>query len=91
MRKWSASVTAKSDALDLEEGVFTLEDPIAIAASLKRSADRSTRRKARSAYGSAMSMLTFYINRSGENLGKRQRRVLERAKEELRRLYGRPG
>ncbi len=91
MRKWSAAVTAKSDALDLEAGVFALEDPVAIAASLKRSADRSTRRKARSAYGSAMSMLTFYINRSGKNLSKRQRRILERAKEELRRLYGRPG
>ena len=91
MRKWSAAVTAKSDALDLEAGVFTLGDPLAIAASLKRSADRSTRRKARSAYGSAMSMLTFYINRSGKNLSKHQRRVLERAKEELRRLYGRPG
>lgn len=89
MRKWSAGVTAKSDALDLEPGVFTLSDPRAIAASLKRSADRSRRRKARSAYGSAMSMLTFYINRAGRHLSSRQRAILEDAKRELRLLYGR--
>ncbi len=90
MKKWSAAVTAKSDALDLEPGVFTLEDPRAIAESLKRSADGSARRKARSAFGSAMSMLTFYLNRAGKHLSRRQRSTLERAKDELRLLYGRP-
>lgn len=89
VNKWSAEVTAKSDALDLEPGVFVLTDPRAIAESLKRSADRSTRRRAKSAYASAMSMLTFYVNRSGAHLEPRQRRILERAKDELRRVYGR--
>lgn len=87
-RKWSAEVTARSDALDLESGVFTERDPKAIALSLKRSAERSTRRKSEP-YRSAMSMLTFYLNRAGRNLPESQKRVLERAKEELRRLYGR--
>jgi len=91
MRKWSAEVTARSDALDIEPGAFTLADPRAVAASLKRSADRSRRRKARSAYASAMSMLNFYINRAGKHLDRRQRAVLEAAKDELRRLYRRPG
>lgn len=88
-RKWSARVTRESNALDLEEGVFTWRDPRRIARSLKRSAEASRRRKA-DAFRSAMSMLTFYINRAGSNLDDRQRAVLERAKGELRRLYGRP-
>ena len=84
--KWSARVTRESHALDLEEGVFTWTDPKRIARSLKASADASRRRKA-SAFRSAMSMLVFYINRAGTNLDTDQRRVLERAKVELRDLY----
>ena len=89
-RRWSQRVTRRSNALDLEEGVFTLSDPRAIARSLKRSADRSRRRKS-SPFQSAMSMLSFYINRSGRQLPAAQRRRLERAKDELRRLYGKAG
>ncbi len=85
---WSKDVTEKSNALDLERDVFTLSDPQAIARSLKRSADRSRRRKT-SPYRSAMSMLTFYINRAGKNLSKKQLKVLEAAKDELRAAYGR--
>jgi hypothetical protein len=85
--KWSARVTRESSALDLEEGVFTWSDPVKIAASLKRSADASTRRKA-PPFRSAMSMLVFYVNRAGRSLDQRQRAVLERAKDELRKLYG---
>jgi hypothetical protein len=87
-RRWSARVTAESNALDLERNVFTYDDPTRIARSLKRSAERSHRRKS-DPYRSAMSMLTFYINRAGDNLGERQRRVLERAKVELRKAFGR--
>ena len=87
-RYWTARVTRESNALDLEEGVFTWGDPRRIAESLKRSAEESTRRKA-DPFRSAMSMLVFYINRAGRKLDKRQKRVLEQAKEELRRLYGR--
>jgi hypothetical protein len=86
-QKWSQEVTETSDALDLEEGVFTWDDPERIAASLKRSAEESTRRKG-SVLQSAMSMLTFYINRAGEQLDADQRQVLEDAKDELRRLCG---
>ncbi len=85
---WSAEVTQKSFALDLEEGVFALADPAAIALSLKRSAEASTRRKA-GPFQSAMSMLNFYINRAGKNLPAKRKRILEQAKAELRRLYGR--
>jgi hypothetical protein len=81
-------VTQRSNALDLEANVFTLRDPQAIAESLRRSAERSQRRKA-GPYQSAMSMLTFYINRAGRNLDAPQRRTLEQAKDALRRLYGR--
>jgi hypothetical protein len=81
-------VTETSNALDLEAGVFTWSSPRAIARSLKRSAELSTRRKA-GAYQSAMSMLNFYINRAGRNLDLKQRRILERAKDELRRAFGR--
>ncbi len=77
-----------SDALELEPGVFKADDPRRIARSLKRSAERSRRRKA-DPFRSAMSMLTFYINRGGRNLGRARRRVLDRAKEELRRVFGR--
>lgn len=87
--RWSDEVTRASHALELEEGVFTWHDPRRIARSLKRSADASTRRKA-SPFRSAMSMLVFYINRAGSNLDDAQRAVLEQAKEELRRLYGKP-
>ncbi len=87
-RKWSAAVMRRSDALDLEQGVFAGRDPKRIAQSLKRSAGRSTRRKA-GPYQSAMSMLNFYINRGGRNLPAARKRILERAKDELRRLYGR--
>jgi len=87
-RRWSQRVTETSDALTLEEGVFTWRDPRRIAESLKRSADRSRRRKG-TPFQSAMSMLSSYINRAGRQLDARQRRVLEQAKVELRRLYGR--
>jgi hypothetical protein len=80
-------VTKESSALDLEAGVFTLESPKAIARSLKRSAERSQRRKA-SPYQSAMSMLTFYINRAGRHLTKTEHARLEAAKDELRILFG---
>jgi len=85
-KKWSAKVTRESHALDLEEGVFTWKDPKRIARSLKKSADMSTHRKA-SPLSSAMSMLVFYINRAGTNLDDDQRRILERAKVALRKLY----
>jgi hypothetical protein len=81
-------VTERSNALDLEPGVFALDDPRKIARSLKRSADRSARRKAGS-FQSAMSMLSFYLNRAGTNLSAVRRRRLEAAKGELRKLYGR--
>jgi hypothetical protein len=84
---WSGRVTRESNALDLEPGVFRLATPHAIAESLRRSAERSDRRKA-PAFRSAMSMLVFYINRAGGNLSEERRRVLERAKGELRKLYG---
>ena len=86
--KWSAEVTEHSDALDLEEHVFEQHDPKAIAASLKRSAERSDRRKAEP-FRSAMSMLTFNINRAGKNLPDKQKKVLEDAKDELRAAFGR--
>jgi hypothetical protein len=86
--RWSRHVTTHSNALDLDPGVFTWTDPREIAASLKRSAERSQRRKG-TPYQSAMSMLTFYINRAGRGLSERQRRVLERAKQELRAQFGR--
>jgi putative cell wall-binding protein len=87
-KRWSQNVTEGSDALDLEEGVFTWKDPARIARSLKRSAESSDRRKS-SPYRSAMSMLTFYVNRAGKELGDDQREVLERAKDELRKAFGR--
>jgi hypothetical protein len=87
-RKWSADVTKHSNALDLAPGVFALKNPKRIAASLRHSAETSRRRKV-DAFRSALSMITFYVNRAGTNLSARQRRTLMRAKDELRRLYGR--
>lgn len=85
---WSQEVTFKSNALDLEEGVFTWKNPRRIAQSLKKSAEESTRRKALP-FQSAMSMLNFYINRAGKNLNSKQRQILEQAKEQLRIIFGR--
>jgi uncharacterized protein DUF3175 len=87
-RRWSARVTRESDALDLQKGVFSQRSPKAIASSLKRSAERSNRRKA-DAYRSALSMLTFYINRAGKNLPASRKKVLQRAKDELRKQFKR--
>lgn len=88
-RYWSADVMQRSDALDLEQGVFKQRSARKIAESLKRSAEASHRRKA-SPFQSAMSMLNFYLNRGGKTLSATRRAVLERAKNELRKLYGRP-
>lgn len=85
-KRWSQEVTTHSNALDLDEGVFSLDSAKSIAASLKRSAEHSNRRKA-SPFQSAMSMLNFYINRAGKNLPATRKRVLSNAKTELRRLY----
>ena len=90
-KKWSQDVTEHSDGLDLEAHIFESEDPKKIADSLKRSAEHSHRRKAEP-YRSAMSMLTFYMNRAGKNLPAKQKKVLEAAKDELRKDFGRaPG
>ncbi|MFA6156236.1 DUF3175 domain-containing protein [Mesorhizobium sp.] len=87
-KNWSADVTEHSDAMDLEDHVFESDDARKIAASLKRSAEHSNRRKAEP-FQSAMSMLNFYINRAGKNLPAARRRVLEDAKDELRAVFGR--
>jgi len=87
-KRWSNKVTQASNALSLEPGVFTKKDPKEIARSLKRSAEASTRRKSEP-FRSAMSMLVFYVNRAGKNLSQAQRKRLEKAKDELRKLYGR--
>ena len=87
-KRWSARVMRTSNALDLEHGVFTKRSPRAIARSLKRSAEHSRRRKS-APFRSAMSMLNFHINRGGKGLSRTQRERLERAKGELRKLYGR--
>jgi uncharacterized protein DUF3175 len=88
-KRWSQHVTETSDALDLQAGVFSLAGPQEIARSLKRSAERSRRRKS-DPFRSAMSMLVFYINRAGKNLPRERRAILEQAKDELRELYHRP-
>ena len=85
---WSDKVTKYSNALDLEQGVFTFKNPKKIALSLKKSAEQSNRRKAKP-FQSAMSMLNFYINRAGKNLPKNQKRVLEQAKTELCKVFSR--
>ncbi|TKT69717.1 DUF3175 domain-containing protein [Aquamicrobium sp. LC103] len=87
-RKWSAEVTKHSDALSLEENIFEADSPRKIAASLKHSAEHSEKRKSEP-YRSAMSMLTFYINRAGKNLSAERKDTLEKAKDELRVLFGR--
>ena len=87
-RRWSGRVTRESNALDLMGGVFTLNDPKKIAASLKRSAEHSKRRKAEP-YRSAMSMLTFFINRAGKNLPAKRKKTLEQAKVELKKQFHR--
>jgi len=86
-KQWSQEVTGHSIALDLEDGVFTWDDPVKIAKSLKVSAESSTRRKG-TPFQSAMSMLNFYINRAGKNLKPERRKILEQAKIELRKLFG---
>lgn len=86
-RRWSARVTRESDALDLRKGVFSQRSPKAIARSLKRSAERSHRRKS-DPYRSAMSMLTFFINRAGKNLPAGRKKILQKAKGELRKEFG---
>ena len=88
-KNWSRHVTESSNALDLEPGVFTWNEPHKIALSLKHSADSSERRKAEP-FASAMAMLNFYINRAGKHLSAQQREVLEKTKDELRVLYGKP-
>ncbi len=87
MKKWSGKVTKESNALDTEAGVFTWKNPKKIALSLKNSAESSSRRKG-TPFQSAMSMLNFYINRAGKSLPPEQRKILEQAKVELRKLYG---
>lgn len=87
-KKWSAGVTKNSDALDLDQGVFAKNDPHDIALSLKKSASHSHRRKG-TPYQSAMSMLNFYINRGGRNLSESKKNTLEKAKEELRKVFHR--
>jgi len=87
---WSAKVTRDSNAMDLEPNIFESDDPKAIARSLKHSAQASHRRKS-DPYRSAMSMLTCYMNRAGHNLGESQKAVLEKAKDELRELFGKSG
>jgi hypothetical protein len=86
-KRWSARVTKTSNALDLDRGVFTWKDPKRIARSLRRSAQQSERRKA-DPYRSALSMLTFYINRAGKNLPATRRKILKQTKDELRRQFG---
>lgn len=88
VKKWTQKVTKESNSLDLEKGVFTWDNPKKIAQSLKRSAEVSQRRKTQP-FRSAMSMLNFYINRAGKGLDPKQRSVLEAAKNELRKLFGR--
>jgi len=85
---WSGRVTKESNALDLEQGVFTFKSPRKIAFSLKRSAEESLRRKSQS-FQSAMSMLNFYINRAGKNLTLSRRKILNQAKIELRKIFNR--
>lgn len=85
---WSAKVTQRSNSLDLEPGVFTFDDPKRIASSLKYSASHSAKRKG-TPFQSAMSMLNFYINRAGGNLGANQKAILEKSKGELRKLFNR--
>jgi len=88
-KKWLGAVTKHSNSLDLEEGVFTWSDPVRIAKSLRDSAEVSRRKKARSPFQAAISMLTFYINRAAKTLDEGQKKTLQKAKVELRKLYHR--
>ena len=85
-RRWSAEVTRRSNALDLQSAVFKQSSPRRIALSLKRSAESSRRRKA-TPYQSAMSMINFYVNRAGANLSQKQKTILTKAKDELRKVF----
>jgi len=85
-KNWSAKVTGTSISLDLESGVFTWNNPKKIAESLLKSAENSTRKKAKTPYQSAMSMLNFYINRAGSNLKPQNRKILKKAKDELKKI-----
>jgi hypothetical protein len=87
-KKWSGKVTATSNAMDLEEGIFKSKDPAEIARSVKKSAEKSRRKKA-GPFQSAMSMINFYENRGGKNISSTQKKVLDNAKDELRNLFGR--
>lgn len=87
-KNWSGYVTATSDAIDVDPGIMTLDDPVAIAKSIKKNSDKSRRRKGTS-YQSAINFITFYLNRGGTNIRPSQRQILEQAKIELRILYGR--
>jgi hypothetical protein len=87
-KKWSKNVTEHSNAMDLEKDIFKLKDPKKIAASVKKSAEKSKRKKA-GPFQSAMSMINFYENRGGKNIAAAQKKVLEQSKEELRKLFGR--
>ena len=87
-KKWSKSVTEHSNAMDLEKDIFKSEDPKKIAASVKKSAEKSKRKKA-GPFQSAMSMINFYENRGGKNISSAQKKILDESKEELRKLYGR--
>jgi uncharacterized protein DUF3175 len=87
-KKWSKKVTERSDAMDLEQDIFKSKDPTKIAASVKRSAEKSKRKKA-GPFQSAMSMINFYENRAGDNLSASQKKVLDKSKNELRKLFGR--
>lgn len=88
VKKWSKKVNETSNALDLEKDVFKIKNSKTIAQSLSQSAEMSTRRKT-TPFRSAMSMLNFYINRAGKNLSASQKIILERAKDELRKIYHR--
>ncbi len=87
-KKWSKSVTEHSDAMDLEHDIFKSKDPKKIAASVKKSAEESKRKKA-GPFQSAMSMINFYENRGGKNISAAQKKILDKSKEELRKLFGR--
>lgn len=87
-KKWSKKVTATSNAMDLEKDIFKSKDPKKIASSVKRSAEKSKRKKA-GPFQSAMSMINFYENRAGDNLSAAQKKVLDKSKNELRKLFGR--
>jgi hypothetical protein len=87
-KRWSKKVTETSNAMDLEKDIFKSKEPKKIAKSVKHSAEKSKRKKA-GPFQSAMSMINFYENRGGKNLSAAQKKVLDKSKNELRKLYGR--